>query len=92
MILKVDHQSAKISLYTVFVGNTVADRASLYSFKISAAICCSKCRESATLDQPSAAIDEEERRSLVESYREELMTSSVHKPLQENDLEISLAT
>lgn len=77
-----------------YTGNTVADRASLRSLKISAAICCSQCRESAalTIDQPSAAIDEEERHSLVESYREELLTSSIHKPLQENDLEVSLVT
>ena len=59
--------------------------------KISAVICCSQCCKPAALE-PSEAIDEEERRSLVESYREELLTSSVHVPLQENDLEISLAT
>ena len=82
----------ELNVYTVFVGNTIADRASLYSLKISAAICCSRCRKSAALDQPSAAIDEEERRSLVESYREELLASSIHKPLQDNDFEVSLAT
>ena len=80
------------SLY-FFAGNTVADRASLYSMKISAAICCFQpaTHEPVALEESGAA-DEEERRSLIESYREELLTSSMHKPLQENDLEISLAT
>ena len=71
-------------------GNTVADRSSLYSMKISVALCCSKCHEPAF--EPSAAVDEEERRSLIESYREQLLTSSVHEPLQDNDFECSLAT
>ena len=64
--------------------------------KISAAVCCSRCCEPAALEpvalEQSAAVDEEERRSLIESYREELLTSSMHKPLQENDLEVSLVT
>ena len=83
-----------MNILSFYTGNTVADKASLHSSKISAAICCSRCHESPTLDQPSAAIDKEERRSLVESYREELLTSSVHvhKPLQDYDFEIFLAT
>ena len=71
-------------------GNTVADRSSLYSMKISAALCCSKCREPAF--ELSAAMDEEERHSLIESYCKQLLTSSVHEPLQDNDFECSLAT
>ena len=75
---------------TFITGNTVANRSSLYSMKISAVVCCSQCREPAF--EPPAAVDEEERRSLIESYREQLLTSSVHKPLQDNDFECSLAT
>ena len=59
--------------------------------KISAAVCCSRCREPVALEQ-SAAVDEEEQHSLIKSYCEELPTSSIHKPVQENDLEISLVT
>lgn len=75
----------------LIAGDRVADKVSLSSMKISAAVCCSQCREPVAIE-PTAAAEEEERRSLVESYREELLTSSIHKPLQENDLEISLAT
>lgn len=77
-------------MWFFITGNTVADRASLYSMKITAAICCSQCRDPAL--EPSVAEDEEDRRSLIESYREELLTSSIHVPLQDNDLECSLAT
>ena len=61
---------------------------SVYSGAFSDVMCCSKCRK----DPLEPAETEGERQSLIDSYREQLLTSSVHEPLQENDLEISLAT
>lgn len=70
------------------VGDTVADRASIYSEKIAEVICCWRCRKPTF--EPTEG--EGDRQSLTESFREELLTSSYHEPLQENDLECSLAT
>ena len=69
-------------------GDKVADKVSIYSEKITDVVCCSRCRE----PQLEPSRQEEERQSLIESYREQLLTSSYHEPLQDNDLECSLAT
>ena len=74
----------------------------MYSEKLAGAICCSKCRaDSEEIDserqslihEPAFAADDKEQ-SLVESYRERLLTSSYRDQhqLQDNDFEISLAT
>ena len=74
----------------------------MYSEKLAGAICCSKCREDSEeidserqslIHEPAFAADDKEQ-SLVESYRERLLTSSYHDQhqLQDNDFEISLAT
>ena len=70
------------------VGDTVADRGSIYGDKIGGIICCWRCREPKFEETDG----EEERQSILESYREELLTSSYHEPLQDNDIECSLAT
>jgi hypothetical protein len=83
--------------------DTVGDTSSVYSEKFAGAICCSKCREhsdetdsehQSLIHDPAFATDEKEQ-SLIESYRERLLTSSIYHDqhqLQDNDFEVSLAT
>ena len=82
----------------------MADRSSVYSIKLGAAECCSRCRKSSlsiddldgnerqSLIHESSYVSEEDRQSLVDSYREQLLTSSYYQAIQENDLEVSMAT
>lgn len=84
--------------------DTVGDTSSVYSEKFAGAIvCCSRCREhsdetdserQSLIHDPAFATDEKEQ-SLIESYREQLLTSSNYHDqhqLQDNDFEVSLAT
>ena len=85
----------------------MADRSSVYSGRIGPGmVCCSSCRDSSlsiddfdsderqSLIREPSFVTEEERQALVESYREQLLTSSYYQgqALQDNDLEISMAT
>ena len=79
--------------------DTIGDTSSVYSEKLAGVICCSQCREHSeeTDSEQQSLIHEsvdEKQQSLVESYRERLLTSSYHDQhqLQDNDFEISLAT
>ena len=87
---------------SIIAGDTVGDTSSVYSEKLAGAICCSKCREhsdetdserQSLIHEPAFAADEKQQ-SLIESYREQLLTSSYHDQhqLQDNDFEVSMAT
>lgn len=89
-------------MLSYITGDTAGDSSSDYSVKIAGTICCSKCREhsyetdseqQSLIHEPAFATDEKQQ-SLIESYREQLLTSSYHDQhqLQDNDFEISLAT
>lgn len=74
----------------------------MYSEKSSVptCVCCSKCKkdfddeQQSLIHEPSINAADEDRQTLIESYREQLLTSSYHdqNQLQDDDFEVSLAT
>ena len=63
-----------VTILCLIIGSTIADRANLYSKKISA-VCCSQCHKPAALE-PTMAIDEEDDSLIItESQQEERLAS-----------------